>query len=85
MDYVFFDIECANCIEGQAKICSFGYVVTDEQFDVIEREDLIVNPKAPFLLSGRKKTVPSSSLPTARRSSKRRPPSPTFTIASRSF
>ena len=44
MDYVFFDIECANCIEGQAKICSFGYVVTDEQFDVIEREDLIVNP-----------------------------------------
>ena len=54
MDYVFFDIECANCIEGQAKICSFGYVVTDEQFDVIEREDLIVNPKAPFLLSGRK-------------------------------
>ena len=54
MKYVFFDIECANCIEGQAKICSFGYVVTDEQFNLLEKEDLIVNPKAPFLLTGRK-------------------------------
>ena len=54
MDYVFFDIECANCIEGQAKICSFGYVITDEQFNLLEKEDLIVNPKAPFLLTGRK-------------------------------
>ena len=54
VNYVFFDIECANCIEGQAKICSFGYVVTDEHFQILEKEDLIVNPKAPFLLTGRK-------------------------------
>lgn len=54
MNYVFFDIECANCIEGQAKICSFGYVITDAQFNVLEKEDLVVNPKAPFLLTGRK-------------------------------
>ena len=46
MKYTFFDIECANCIEGQAKICSFGYVITDEQFNLLEKEDLIVNPKA---------------------------------------
>ena len=53
MNYVFFDIECANCQNGQAKICSFGYVVCDEEFNVLEKEDLIVNPKAPFMLSGR--------------------------------
>ncbi len=54
MNYVFFDIECANCIEGQAKICSFGYVITNEHFKILEKEDLIINPKAPFLLMGRK-------------------------------
>ena len=53
MNYVFFDIECANCQYGQAKICSFGYVVCDEDFKVLEKEDWIVNPKAPFMLSGR--------------------------------
>ncbi len=52
MNYIFFDIECANCQNGQAKICSFGYVITDESFTVLEKEDWIVNPKAPFLLTG---------------------------------
>ena len=54
MNYIFFDIECANCAGGQAKICSFGYVITDTEFHVIEKTDLIVNPRAPFMLSGRK-------------------------------
>ena len=54
MNYIFFDIECANCTNGQAKICSFGYVITDTDFNVLEKTDLIVNPRAPFMLSGRK-------------------------------
>ena len=40
------------CFRGNSKICSFGYVITDESFTVLEKEDWIVNPKAPFLLTG---------------------------------
>ena len=36
MNYIFYDIECANCQYGQAKICSFGYVVASEDFEVLE-------------------------------------------------
>lgn len=53
MRYIFFDIECANCFNGDGKICSFGYVITDRFFNVLEKEDIIINPKAPFML-GRK-------------------------------
>lgn len=52
MNYIFFDIECANCQKGEAKICSFGYVVADEEFNVLEKEDWIINPRAPFMLMG---------------------------------
>ncbi len=52
MQYLFFDIECANCDGGNGKICSFGYVLTDENFNEIEKEDIIINPKAPFHLKG---------------------------------
>ena len=52
MNYLFFDIECANCDEGRGKICSFGYVLTDEAFNVLEHDDIIINPKAPFHLCG---------------------------------
>lgn len=52
MKYIFFDIECANCDGGNGKICSLGYVLTDESFNVIEYKDLLVNPKAKFKLRG---------------------------------
>ncbi len=44
MKYVYFDIECASNIDGKAKICSLGYVVTNSSFDILEKEDLIINP-----------------------------------------
>ncbi len=47
MRYLFFDIECANCF-GTAKICSFGYVLTDLSFRVLAKRDLIINPRAQF-------------------------------------
>ena len=50
MNYVFFDVECANCLNGEGKICSFGYVKTDENFQVIKKKDILVNPNAKFLL-----------------------------------
>ena len=48
MDYLFFDIECANCFDGRGKICEFGYVITDEHFKIKERNLFLVNPKDIF-------------------------------------
>ena len=39
MKYLFFDIECANCFDGKGKICEFGYIQTDENFE----DNAIVN------------------------------------------
>lgn len=50
MNYCFFDIECANCYGGKGKICSFGYVLTDEHLNVIEKKDIIINPRSSFNL-----------------------------------
>ena len=52
MNYVFFDIECANCFQGRGKICSFGYVITNERFKVIEKKDIVINPHSKFHLAG---------------------------------
>lgn len=52
MDYIFFDIECANCFGGRGKICSFGYVITDENFNIRQKNDLIINPHSKFHLHG---------------------------------
>lgn len=54
MKYVFFDIECACVYKSVAKICAFGYVVTDEHFKVLVREDILMNPKGKFHLTDRK-------------------------------
>ena len=41
--YLFFDIECANCYNNCAKLFSLGYVVTDENFNIIrEKEDVLI-------------------------------------------
>ncbi|MBO5374910.1 MAG: hypothetical protein J6A54_05645 [Clostridia bacterium] len=52
MNYVFFDIECANCFQGRGKICSFGYVITNERFRVLEKKDIVINPHSKFHLAG---------------------------------
>ena len=49
MRYVFFDIECCD---GE-HICEFGYVLADENFNVLEKKDITINPKAKFNLTGR--------------------------------
>lgn len=54
MKYVFFDIECACVYKSVAKICAFGYVVADERFNLLEREDILINPKGKFHLTDRK-------------------------------
>ncbi len=54
MNLVFFDIECASVHKTIAKICAFGYVVCDEQFNIIEKRDILINPKGGFHLTDRK-------------------------------
>lgn len=54
MKLVFFDIECASVHKYSAKICAFGYVVCDEQFNIIEKTDLLINPKGRFELTDRR-------------------------------
>ena len=44
MRYLFFDLEYATSKGGTSKICEFGYVLTNETFNVIERGNLIINP-----------------------------------------
>lgn len=51
MKYLSFDIECCD---GR-HICEFGYVLIDEQFNVLERDCIIINPEHKFKLSGREK------------------------------
>ena len=49
MRYLFFDIECANSYGGKAKIYSFGYLITDENFNMLcPPEDILINPDSKF-------------------------------------
>ena len=51
MKYLSFDIECCD---GQ-HICEFGYVLIDEQFNVLERDCITINPEYKFKLTGRER------------------------------
>lgn len=44
--YLFFDIECAN--PRFNSICTFGYVLTDEEFRVIDQRDILINPETGY-------------------------------------
>ena len=48
MNYLFFDLECANCFNGTGKICEFGYILTDEDLNVIKHGIYMINPNAEF-------------------------------------
>ena len=54
MKYLFFDIECAGVFKNVAKICAFGYCLTDEQFNILEKKDILINPQGGFHLTDRK-------------------------------
>lgn len=52
MNLLFFDIECASVYKTTAKICAFGYVLCDENFNILCKEDILINPKGRFHLTG---------------------------------
>lgn len=43
MKYLFFDCEFANCFDSKEKICEFGYVMVDENFNVLYKDNLFFN------------------------------------------
>jgi DNA polymerase III epsilon subunit-like protein len=51
MKYLFFDIECAGVSKNAAKICAFGYCLTDEKFNILQKEDILINPQSSFHLT----------------------------------
>lgn len=44
MKYLFFDIECSNNYDGKGKICEFGYVITDQNFTILEKNTFVMSP-----------------------------------------
>lgn len=46
--YLFFDIECANCFGGVGKMCSFGYVVVNRDWEILDEDDVVMNPETEF-------------------------------------
>lgn len=48
MQYLFFDIEGANCYNFISKMCTFGYVITNEKFKISSKIDVVMNPDSPF-------------------------------------
>lgn len=51
MNYLFIDIECAD---GNCAICEFEYVLTDENFNVIRKVNILIDPEHRFNLTNRK-------------------------------
>lgn len=50
MRYLFFDIECAD---GNCAICEYGYVLTDEKFNVLKKINILIDPECEFNLTDR--------------------------------
>lgn len=47
--YLFFDIESCNGQPYEPSICSFGYCLTDLNFNLLEKGDILINPPCHFV------------------------------------
>ena len=56
MKYLAFDIEAANGYM-LSSICSVGVVIADEQFNILFRENIWINPKTKYNLNGTRANV----------------------------
>ena len=56
MKFLAFDIEAANGYKPSS-ICSVGVVIADEQFNIISRENIWINPKTKYNLNGTRHNV----------------------------
>lgn len=51
MKYLFFDTECAD---GNCAICEYGFVLTDDKFNVLKKRNILMDPECRFNLRDRK-------------------------------
>ncbi len=56
MKYLAFDIEAANGYKHYS-ICSVGIVIADENFNILFRENIWINPKTKYDLDGTRKNI----------------------------
>lgn len=56
MKYLAFDIEAANGYR-LSSICSVGIVIADEQFNILSRQNIWINPKTKYNLNGTRENV----------------------------
>lgn len=56
MKYLAFDIEAANGY-NPASICSVGIVIADENFNILRKQNLWINPKSKYNLNGTRPNV----------------------------
>jgi len=56
MNYLAFDIEAANGY-NPASICSIGIVVADENFNILRKQNLWINPRSKYNLNGTRPNV----------------------------
>ena len=56
MKFLAFDIEAANGYM-LSSICSVGVVIADEQFNILSRENIWINPKTKYNLNGTRANV----------------------------
>lgn len=56
MNYLAFDIEAANGY-NPASICSIGIVISNENFDVLRKDNLWINPRSKYNLNGTRPNI----------------------------
>ena len=56
MNSLAFDFQAANGYKPYS-ICSVGYVIADESFNILHKENIWINPKTKYNLNGTRKNV----------------------------
>ena len=56
MKYLAFDIEAANGYQPSS-ICSIGIVIADTDFNILNRENIWINPRTKYNLNGTRKNI----------------------------
>lgn len=54
--YLAFDLEAANGYKLYS-VCSFGYCLADENFNIVKKENIWINPRCKYNLNGTRKNV----------------------------
>ena len=62
MRILAYDVESCTGNTRDGSLCSFGYVLTDENFNVIKKEDILINPLPKKFRLGRKGEEPHIKL-----------------------